>query len=140
MEGNYRQKSMYLAFIPTSFILDAWLYFYMHVSCFHSYSSLFFILVCMLTRLSRYVFSIISYSCFILISFLFFVTIFLNSGMLCFVFIAVIPTSCIFIATGYQSTNTKHEAESIKTNTSCMNLVLYYDVRRHYNRSNCCSR
>ena len=50
MEGNYRQKSMHLAFIRTFFILDAWLYVYMHVSCFHSYSSLFFILVCMLTR------------------------------------------------------------------------------------------
>ena len=36
MEGNYRQKSMYLAFILTSYILDAWLYFYMYVSCFHS--------------------------------------------------------------------------------------------------------
>ena len=24
----------------------------------------------------------------------------------------------------------------MKTNTSCMNLMLYYDVRRHYNRYN----
>ena len=55
-----------------------------------------------------------------------------------------IPTSYMFIATGsihaksyfnmkisstnHQSINTKHEAESMKTNTSCMNLVLYYDV------------
>ena len=50
MEGNCRQRSMYLAFILTFFIINARLYVYMHVSCFHSYSSLFFILVCMLTR------------------------------------------------------------------------------------------
>ena len=47
MEGNCRQKSNRLAFILTSFILDAWLYFYMHVSCFLSYSFLFFIDDCM---------------------------------------------------------------------------------------------
>ena len=45
MEGHCRQKSMYLAFILTVFILNAWLYVYMHMSCFHSFSSLFFILV-----------------------------------------------------------------------------------------------
>ena len=60
MEGTSRQKSMYL-----SLFLYSWSYFYMHVSCFHSYSSLFFIIDCMYARKSRYGSSMLSYSCFI---------------------------------------------------------------------------
>ena len=113
----------------------------MLVSCFYSYSSLFFILVCMLTRISRYVISIYSYSCLILISFLFFVTFlilrcFVSFSLFLAFVLLLIHTKSYFNMKYHQSTNTKYEAESMKTNTSCMNVVLYYDVRRRYNRYN----
>ena len=69
---------------------------------------------------------------------------FLNFEMLCFVFISVLLTSCIFIAKSYfnmkyqQTIN--QQTTRMTPNPSCMNLMLYYDVRWHYNRINCCSR
>ena len=153
MEGNCRQKSMYLAFILTFFILDAWLYVYMHVSCFHSYSN-FILYSCLYVNV--YITLWLFYTLLFLLYFNLFLMLcyFFNFEVLCFDFICVIPSSCILLlpvytnhisiwsipSTNHQSTNTKHEAESMKTNTSCMNLVLYYDVRRRYNRYNCCSR
>ena len=137
-------KSMYLAFILTLFILDAWLY------VLHSFFFLFILYSCL--YVNAYIshgFSIHSYFNFFLVFFFtfsilrWFVSFFLcNPYFLhsyCYWFILNHISIWNISSPNHQSTNTKHEAESMKTNTFCMNLLLYYDVRRHYNRYNCCS-
>ena len=85
-------KSMYLAFILTLFILDAWLY------VLHSFFFLFILYSCL--YVNAYIshgFSIHSYSCFNF--FLVFFLLFQFWDDL-FRFFSVIPISCILIATG----------------------------------------
>ena len=150
MEGNCRQKFMYmyLASILTFFILDVLLYVYIHVSCFQSYSYLFFTLVCMSTSISRYGFSIISYS-FYFNFFSFFVTFLVLRSFVsfdlcnpyslhfyCYWFILNHISIWSISSTNHQSTNTKNKAESMKTNTRCVHSLLYYEVRWRYNRYN----
>ena len=133
-----------------------------YVSCLYSHSPLsLFLVVCLhacvllsflfvLILCIRW-YSMFSYSCIILISSLFFRTFIFLKCLICFVLISVNPYFLHFYwywfilnhisiwsisSTNHQSTNTNHEAKSMKTNTSCMIcIMLYYDVRRHYDIS-----
>ena len=99
MEGNYRQKSICLAFNLTFFILDAWLYVYMHVSCFLSYSN-FILYSCLYVNvyITLWLFCTLFFLFYFIISLI--LCYFFYSKVLCFDFISVIPSSCIFNATG----------------------------------------
>lgn len=121
MEGNYPQKSMYPAFILTLL------------------TPLLFTTFPFVTLLFSY--PRISY--FTLIPFLFF--------MLCLILCCII-SSYIRVSSYFYSSSllhyytflrefdhANHEAYSTKTNTNCVNLMLYYDSRWQCFRYNCCS-
>ena len=107
-----------------------------YVSCFYSYYAYFFILHYIYTCMSLYCFHIHAYP--ISLWFSLILHCLLNSMLQHSLLIRV--NSFFYLCYKREFKHANHKALSIKTNTSCMNLMLHYDARRQCVRYNCCSR